>query len=157
MTIQWSEELKQDICDWLSVGKAILDFDRMEGYPSSASIYRQMFRDESFAADIARAREAGQDHQADLCIQMADEASEEDFNVVKLRIWARQWRAAKLAPKKYGEKKQITGDGGGAIQVEQVAQLDAGNLTIEQRGKLRDLLIEFKGQNALPIASGEND
>ena len=35
---------------------------------------------------------------------MADAATPEDWQVVKLRIWARRWRASKLAPKVYGER-----------------------------------------------------
>ena len=38
---------------------------------------------------------------------MADAATEADYNVVKLRIWARQWRASKLAPKKYGDRSDV--------------------------------------------------
>lgn len=33
----------------------------------------------------------------------------ENWQVVKLRIWARQWRAAKLAPKVYGDKVEVAG------------------------------------------------
>ena len=41
---------------------------------------------------------------------MADMATPDDWQVVKLRIWARQWRASKLAPKKYGDKLELSGD-----------------------------------------------
>ena len=44
----------------------------------------------------------------DQCVRMADEATPEDWQVVKMRIWARQWRASKLAPKKYGDKVEQT-------------------------------------------------
>lgn len=49
---------------------------------------------------------------------MADQATPENWQVVKLRIWARQWRAAKLAPRKYGDKitTELTGKDGGAIE-----------------------------------------
>jgi hypothetical protein len=106
VTIKWTEELQTDICDHLSTGKSIIDIAKLQGYPSADSIYRQMYRDEEFATRIARARKAGQDYEADNCIKMADDATEENYNVVKLRIWARQWRAAKLNPK-YGDKQQI--------------------------------------------------
>jgi len=111
MTIQWSEQLVTDICDHLATGKSVIDIGKLQGYPSTDSIYRQMHRDPEFATAIARAREAQQDHEADKCVQMADEATVEDYNVVKLRIWARQWRAAKLAPKKYGDKVDLNHGG----------------------------------------------
>jgi hypothetical protein len=107
MTIEWSEELVTDICDHLSTGKAIADVARLQGYPSADSIYRQMYRDAAFAARIARAREAGQDHEADAIVSMADVATVEDWQVVKLRMEARKWRAAKLAPKKFGERQTV--------------------------------------------------
>lgn len=111
MTIAWTAELETDICDHLATGKSILDVGKLEGYPSADSIYRQMHRDAAFATAIARARDAGQDHEADICVSMADKATVEDHQVVKLRIWARQWRAAKLAPKRYGDKVAHVGGG----------------------------------------------
>lgn len=105
-----------DICDHLSTGKSILDIARLKGYPSSDSMYRQMMRDPDFAAKVARAREAGQDHEADACVRMADEATSENWQVVKLQIWARQWRAGKLAPKRYGDKQQVEHSGGVTLE-----------------------------------------
>jgi hypothetical protein len=109
MTIKWTEELVADICDHLATGKSLIQIGALQGYPSADSMYRQMHRDPEFAAAIAHARVAGQDHEADACVAMADAATGEDWQVVKLRIWARQWRASKLAPKKYGDKVALTG------------------------------------------------
>lgn len=109
MTIKWTDELVTDICDHIATGKSMIEIGSLQGYPSSDSMYRQMARDEDFAAAIARAREAQQDHEADACVRMADMATVEDHQVVKLRIWARQWRASKLAPKKYGDKLELGG------------------------------------------------
>lgn len=113
MTIQWSEELVTDICDHISTGKSLIDVAKLPGYPSADSMYRQMAREPEFAARIARAREAQQDAIADDIVRMADAATGENWQVVKLQIWARQWRAAKLAPKRYGEKVALTGGGEG--------------------------------------------
>jgi hypothetical protein len=96
-----------DICDHLTTGKSLIEVGALPGYPSSDSMYRQMARDPDFAARIARAREAGQDHEADAIVQMADIATSENWQVVKLRMDARKWRAAKLAPKRYGERSTV--------------------------------------------------
>lgn len=109
MTIKWSEELVTDICDHISTGKSLIDVARLKGYPSADSMYRHMARDPDFAARIARAREAQQDHEADEIVRLADEATAENWQVVKLRMEARKWRAAKLAPKRYGDKVALTG------------------------------------------------
>lgn len=111
MTIKWTDELVTDICDHLATGKSLIEIGSLQGYPSSDSMYRQMARDPEFAAAIARAREAQQDHEADAIVWMADLADGENWQVVKLRIWARQWRAAKLAPKRYGDKIAHVGGG----------------------------------------------
>ena len=39
---------------------------------------------------------------------MADAATPENYQVVRLQIWARQWNAAKLAPRRYGEQSETT-------------------------------------------------
>lgn len=67
-------------------------------------VYQAMAKDEAFRNAIACAREAQQEAIIDQTIDIADSATPEDYNVMKLRIWARQWRASKLAPKKYGDK-----------------------------------------------------
>lgn len=93
-----------EICDRLAGGEGLREICSDDHLPSDDTVYRKMAKDPEFAARIARAREAQQEYEADHIVYMADEATEDDWQVVKLRIHARQWRAAKLAPKKYGDK-----------------------------------------------------
>lgn len=120
--IDWTEEMKDRIFDLISTGSSIAEIAGTQGFPVQSTFYRKMADDDEFARFIARAREAQQDHEADYCIELADSATPEDYNVKKLQIWARQWRAAKLAPKKYGEKvhQEITGANGGPLQSQSV-------------------------------------
>ena len=69
-----------------------------------------MAKNHEFEQIITKARIAQQDAEIEKCVKMADEAKPEDWQVARLRIWARQWRASKLAPKKYGERKIVQGD-----------------------------------------------
>ena len=87
--------------------------------PSVNAIYVALANDEEFRKRIARAREAAQEAEIDRTIDLADSATPETVNMVKLQIWARQWRAAKLAPKRYGDKTQteITGAEGAPLQI----------------------------------------
>jgi len=103
----WTDELKERLFDTISTGSSIQELSGKNGFPNASTIYRLMADDEEFARCIARAREAQQEHEVDYCVQLADSATPEDYNVKKLQIWARQWRAAKLAPKKYGDKPEI--------------------------------------------------
>lgn len=96
--------IADELIDRLCGGEGISEICRDDHMPDARTVYRKMAKDEAFAARIARAREAQQEAEADAIVDMADDAGAEDWQVVKLRIWARQWRAAKLAPKKFGDK-----------------------------------------------------
>lgn len=97
----------QRVCDALIEGLSIKQACKPDNMPRWQEIYLEMQRDEEVRNAIAHAREAQQEVTADDIVDMADLATPDDHNVVKLRIWARQWRAAKLAPKKYGERQSI--------------------------------------------------
>ena len=113
------KEHLNEICDLLASGVPISKL-RDYGYEHHTNIYLAMARDPEIGAAIDKAREAAQDYEMDLCIDIADAAkTAEEAQVAKLRIWARQWRAANLAPRKYGNKTrtEITGADGGALSV----------------------------------------
>jgi hypothetical protein len=77
----------------------------------------------AFAERVSKARAAQQDREIEECVLMADQATPEDWQVVKLRIWARQWRASKLAPKKYGDKLELSGDAENPIAVQRIERV----------------------------------
>jgi len=112
-----TDEMRDKMLDLNATGSSIAEIAGKNGFPDASNIYRRMSNDPDFATFIAQAREAQQEHEADYCVQLADSATPEDWNVKKLQIWARQWRAGKLAPKKYGDKvhQEITGANGGPI------------------------------------------
>ena len=83
-------------------------------------------------------------------LEIADEASEdwitakdgarvldhEHVQRSRLRVDTRKWAAGKLAPKRYGDKLQHTGDGGGPIRV----RPDLSKLTDEELDALERIL-----------------
>ena len=87
--------------------------------PNESQVYLYLAKDEAFQRVIARAREAQQEFEADNCVALADQATEENWQSTKLKIWARQWRASKLHPKKYGDKltQEHTGPDGKELRV----------------------------------------
>ena len=97
----------EEICDRLIAGKSMAAICAEPDMPAESTIYLKMAKDEDFRSAIARAREMQQEAEIDRTVDMADNATPEDHQVVKLRIWARQWRAAKLAPKKYGDSTMV--------------------------------------------------
>lgn len=111
--LKWTKSLIEKLCDEIASGRSIHEICATEKWcPSEPSIYRQMAKDASFRSAINAARAAQQEREVEECIRMADMATPEDWQVVKLRIWARQWRASKLAPKKYGEKLDLSSSDG---------------------------------------------
>ena len=122
--LEWTDEIVARLCAEVSGGRAIIEVAAESWCPSEASIYRHMAADDEFRARIDAARAAQQEHEADACVRMADEATTDDWQVVKLRIWARQWRASKLAPKRYGERVTHAGDADAPLTVQVVRMGD---------------------------------
>lgn len=112
------EAAVQRLCDYLAEGMSVTAATAMPDAPSAKEMYIRCARDEEFGKRIARAREYQQAALIDQTLAMADAATPENWQVVRMQIWARQWHAAKLAPKVYGEKIAHTGGDGGAIATE---------------------------------------
>lgn len=88
-----------------------------------------MEADPHFAAKCARAREAQADLMDERILEVADNCTPETAQADRVKISAYQWRASKLAPKKYGDKvvNEHSGPNGGPIQ-----HIDLSQATDEQ-------------------------
>jgi hypothetical protein len=100
------KECMEEICARLSAGESIDQISDDRNMPDKAAIYREMRADETFATNIARARALQQDAIVEETVKLADTATAENWQVRRLQIATRQWRAGKLAPKRYGERLQ---------------------------------------------------
>lgn len=107
------------VCDAIASGGSIAEAC-LEISISEPTFYRCLARDLEFAEAVKSARIAQQDREIEYCIALADKATPESWQVAKLQIWARQWRASKLAPKKYGEKLTLAGDDDQPLRVETI-------------------------------------
>jgi len=123
------------ICILLAEGmslRQILREDTTGTMPAQSTVYEWLLRHPSFAEQYARAREEQADTNADEIIAIADEHPPEytdkdgrttlDVTYIqwqKNRIEARKWTAAKMKPKKYGDRVALEGvEGGAAIKTE---------------------------------------
>jgi hypothetical protein len=95
------------LCQRLVSGMGMNQACKLPECPSRSAVYERLALDEQFQTRIARVREIQQYAVMDDIVDMADAATPENWQVVKLRIWARQWTAAKLAPKIFGDKRQV--------------------------------------------------
>lgn len=138
---KFNQQTADIICIMLSEGmslRQILKADTVGVLPAQSTIYEWLLRHPLFAEQYARAREEQADTLADEIIEIADEQPEivavtdkktgaliehkldgAFLQWQKNRIEARKWTAAKLRPKKYGDRMAVEGvEGGAAIKTE---------------------------------------
>lgn len=126
---EYSEETAGTICARLAQGDPLVKICREDEFPDVSTVYRWLISNDSFREMYARAREDQADTLADQIIDIADtckkgvktttkangdiETTEGDMvERSRLQMEARKWVAAKLKPRKYGDKLDVahTGD-----------------------------------------------
>jgi hypothetical protein len=103
----YSEEIADKICDGLMSGLSLVKVCEQKGMPHRVTVIRWMEANEAFATRCARARVAQADLMDDKILDVAENCTSETAFADKVKIAAYQWRAAKLAPKKYGDKLEV--------------------------------------------------
>lgn len=91
----------------LAQGMKVAEAADCSDCPNLSMIYQRSALEPEFQNRFLRAREAQQDALVDNTLEIADNATTENWQVARLRIQAIQWRAARLASKIYGEKSQL--------------------------------------------------
>ncbi len=125
----FSQELCDAICTALAEGESLRSICQQPGMPHIATVMRWLSDPEKrdFCEQYARAREAQAETLAEELLAIADEAEYEpiqdpntgqtlavafDKTAVarnKLRVETRKWLAARMSPKKYGDKLAVGG------------------------------------------------
>lgn len=109
-SFEWTPEMDAEILNRLMDGESLGDIcgeSRDDWLPSERTVYKRLANDDAFAQSYARAREVQAHREADEIRKIADEATNENYNVARLQIDARKWRASKMNPKKYGDKLDV--------------------------------------------------
>ena len=117
-------EIAGEICGRIAAGESLNRICKEDGMPDQVTVYRWIAANEDFRKIYAQAREEQAETLAD---EITDLADEEPVQVVddkgtarvdngwvtwqKNRVDARKWVAAKLKPRKYGDKLDLTSDG----------------------------------------------
>lgn len=111
---KYSDELAEKICDLIARGLSLRAICISDDMPAMSTVCKWLSEEQGFSEQYARAREEQADIFADEIIEIADAVEPDSAAVAKakLQIEARKWRAAKMSPKKYGDKveQQITGN-----------------------------------------------
>jgi hypothetical protein len=132
------------ICRELADGRSLRAICLGGNMPTKHSVFRWLQHPDrdDFRAQYARARELQADTFVDDMVDIADDVSNDTIETEsgeranaewisrsKVRIETRRWIAARMAPKKYGDKLEVGGRGeGGAITVEIVRLSEAAGV-----------------------------
>jgi hypothetical protein len=156
----YSEEIAEEICERLIEGESLRTICRDAHLPNRSTIARWQTDNKYFATRIAHARDIQADTLWDEAFEIADNAAGdyvekpdgshqvnwENVQRSKLRCDLRVRYAAKVAPKKYGEKvtQEHTGPGGGAVL------LDRPKTDAEVQAEISRMLAENERELGLP-------
>lgn len=130
----YTQELADKICEELALGKSIRTVCEPEGMPAVKTIFNWFRTYPEFLQQYTRAKEESADALAEDTLYIADtqqigqtrtlkadgtvEVKEEDMlGHRKLQIETRKWLMAKMKPKKYGEKLDVTSGGDKIVPV----------------------------------------
>ena len=117
----FTEEAADEIVTRMAQGESLRSICRDDHMPPLSTVIGWQAQHETFAVRCARAREAQAEDMDGRVMSVAErvEAGELDPQAARVALAAYQWRASKLAPKRYGDKTLLTGaDGESAPQVE---------------------------------------
>lgn len=121
----YGPEVRDKIIAQLIDGKSLRQICKQRGMPDRVTVLRWM-QDGEFAAEYARARTAQADGLGDdmAAIERKVHRGEMQAKAARVILWSMQWRAARLAPKKYGQKLELDGSLGLAHLVAAAAGQD---------------------------------
>lgn len=101
----YTPEIGEEICQRLAQGESLRSICDSQGMPYRRTVRGWVADDvEGFGAQYARAKEAQAHALAEDLLEIADAATNEDYQVARLRVDTRKWLASKILPKSYGDK-----------------------------------------------------
>ncbi|MHC2462104.1 terminase small subunit-like protein [Bradyrhizobium embrapense] len=130
----YSLELAALICDRMAEGESLRTICKAEDMPARSTVFLWLAAHKEFSDLYARATDARAHLLAEEILEISDDGrndtyKDDDGHVItdhdviarsRLRVDSRKWLAARLAPRKYGDRvlQEHTGADGGAIKQE---------------------------------------
>ncbi|MBR1206601.1 MULTISPECIES: terminase small subunit protein [unclassified Bradyrhizobium] len=130
----YSLELAAVICDRMAEGESLRTICKAEDMPARSTVFLWLAAHKEFSDLYARATDARAHLLAEEILEISDDGrndtyKDDDGNEMtnhdviarsRLRVDSRKWLAARLAPRKYGDKitQEHTGADGGPIKQE---------------------------------------
>lgn len=110
----WPIEVREVILERIAKGESLRSVCRDKDMPDDSAVYRWLEADKEFATKYASARAIQADRIVDDFHDLEEQVLTGDIkpDAAKVVLWSRQWRAAKLRPKVYGDKVEHEHKGG---------------------------------------------
>lgn len=153
-----TKELADEICRRVAEGESLREVCRTPGYPADSTVRLWYIQNrEGFAEQYALAKQAQAERWADELLEIADDGTNdwierkdgkalnaEHINRSRLRVDTRKWLLAKVLPKVYGDKLELSGD------------VKHGTYVIEATPQAADLNDWAKSYGDAPKPNGKN-
>jgi len=126
---KYSQELADRFCELIATGDSLRTACKSEDMPAPSTIFKWIREHDDFSKQYARATEERTEAMAEELLDIADDGSN-DWMIVnrkdgsegwqlngehvqrsRLRADTRKWLMAKMKPKKYGDKIDMTSNG----------------------------------------------
>ncbi len=122
---KYTKELADTICERLAMGESMRTIAKDEAMPALSSMFKWLRENKEFSEQYARAKQESADAMAEDILDIADNGSNdymerEDGTTTyngdsvqrsRLRVDTRKWLMAKMKPKRYGDKIDMTSGG----------------------------------------------
>ena len=139
----YTPELADEICAQLAEGISLRTICLDDAMPCKSAVFNWLRTNKEFADQYARAKEESADALVEDILDIADDGSNdwmekhdkdgkcvgyqlngENVQRSRLRVDTRKWYAAKLKPKKYGDRvaTELTGRDGGPVETVDVTE-----------------------------------
>lgn len=118
---KFTEAFANNICERIMNGESLREICLSDNMPKRTTVHRWLSENEVFQNQYARARDTQADTLADDIIAISDTATDKDSAAAaKVRVDARKWVAAKLKPKRYGDKLDLDQTIDGKITIQTI-------------------------------------
>ena len=147
-----TQALADKICDRIAEGESLRTICEGKSMPTARTVHRWLEKHSEFRQRYAHAREMQADHFADEILEIADDNSRDTYTTKdgrevvdhdhiqrsRLRVETRKWLMSKVAPKKYGDKLELTGKDSGPIDYRNMTESEVDRRLAELEAKARD-------------------
>lgn len=125
----YTQDKADAICEQLAMGDSLRTVCKSDDMPTVKTVFNWLRKYPEFLQQYTRAKEESADAMADDILDIADDGTNDwttrknkdgsEYDVVdndviqrsRLRVETRKWLMAKMKPKKYGDKLDMTSDG----------------------------------------------